>query len=104
MRFLIWSNEHQAWWRANGRGYTGHIEEAGRHTREQAERQVSESTLDGVLTVRREDPVTGVEYSQLSEVMVLAPEDIPGRTSVPCPAGSSCYMLDVDQDDRAVGS
>jgi len=26
---LIWSNEHQAWWRSNGRGYTNQLSEAG---------------------------------------------------------------------------
>ncbi len=27
--FLIWSNEHSAWWRANRAGYTIHLREAG---------------------------------------------------------------------------
>ena len=30
--WLIWSNEHKAWWNANKRGYTFIIEEAGRYS------------------------------------------------------------------------
>jgi hypothetical protein len=81
MRYLVWSNEHQAWWRGGHRGYTSSIEEAGRYERSDAEGIVAGATLDGLLTVRRTDPVTGIEYSQHSEVMVLAPEDIPGGES-----------------------
>ena len=75
--FLIWSNEHRAWWRPAERGYTDAIEEAGRYPRSQAESIVARATLDGLLTVRRTNLVTGEQYSQLSEVLMLAPEDIP---------------------------
>lgn len=34
--YLIWSNEHRAWWRANAQGYTTSHERAGRYTREEA--------------------------------------------------------------------
>ena len=34
--YLIWSNEHGAWWRPNAAGYTMRIEEAGRYSREEA--------------------------------------------------------------------
>lgn len=34
--YLIWSNEHRAWWRPNAHGYTVHIEQAGRYTRDEA--------------------------------------------------------------------
>lgn len=34
--FLIWSNEHKAWWGQNCRGYTNQVNRAGRYTREQA--------------------------------------------------------------------
>ncbi|AGL19525.1 hypothetical protein [Actinoplanes sp. N902-109] len=85
--YLLWSNEHQMWWRPDARGYTGAIEEAARFTRAAVERQVAVSTCDGQLTVRRTNPVTGEAYEQLSEVMVLAPESIgadrPGAGTVP---------------------
>lgn len=28
-RYLIWSHEHQMWWRENREGYTVHMHEAG---------------------------------------------------------------------------
>jgi len=35
--FLIWSNEHRAWWRPNSAGYTLSLGGAGRYGREEAE-------------------------------------------------------------------
>ncbi len=34
--YLIWSNEHRAWWRPNRLGYTEFHERAGRYTRDEA--------------------------------------------------------------------
>lgn len=34
--YLIWSNEHRAWWRPGRQGYTTNIHEAGSYTRENA--------------------------------------------------------------------
>lgn len=34
--YLIWSNEHHAWWRANSQGYARSIKEAGLYTRDEA--------------------------------------------------------------------
>ncbi len=34
--YLIWSNEHRAWWRPNARGYTLQLEKAGRYSRDEA--------------------------------------------------------------------
>lgn len=34
--YLIWSNEHRAWWRRASRGYTTSIIEAGRYSRDEA--------------------------------------------------------------------
>jgi hypothetical protein len=73
-QFLVWSNEHRMWWRANERGYTDSIEEAGRYSRREAEQIVASATLGGELAQRRVDPVTEREYAQMSEVLVLAPE------------------------------
>lgn len=75
--FLVWSNEHQQWWRGGQRGYTAVIDEAGRYSRAEAEGIVAKATCDGQLTYRGTDPYTGREYSHFSEVLVLAPEDIP---------------------------
>lgn len=32
LQWLIWSNEHRAWWRPNSMGYTIHRAAAGRYT------------------------------------------------------------------------
>lgn len=74
--FLIWSNQKRMWWRSFQSGYTQAIEEAGRYTR-----RAAEDIVDGMLVHHRVDPATGREYTQLDEVMVLAPEDIPGGES-----------------------
>lgn len=34
--YLVWSNEHGAWWRPNSQGYTTLIQAAGRYSREEA--------------------------------------------------------------------
>lgn len=75
--FVVWSNEHRMWWRPNGRGYTDSLDEAGRYDRAEAERIVARATCDGLLTYRRVNPMTGEEYSQSAEVLLLAPEDTP---------------------------
>jgi hypothetical protein len=36
MSYLIWSNEHRAWWRPNNAGYTTKFEATGRYSREDA--------------------------------------------------------------------
>lgn len=72
--YLIWSNQLAMWWRPAERGYTRVIEEAGRYTRDHAERIVANATCDGQLAHRRNNPVTGEDYTSFDEVMVLAPE------------------------------
>jgi len=34
--YLVWSNEHRAWWQAGGYGYSFGLNQAGRFTRDQA--------------------------------------------------------------------
>jgi hypothetical protein len=32
VQFRIWSNEHNSWWRADSRGYTTDVEQAGMYS------------------------------------------------------------------------
>lgn len=73
-KYLIWSNEHQLWWRPGHRGYTGYIEEAGRYDQDEAIDIVVKASCDLQLHITRTNPVTGEEYKQYPEVMVPAPE------------------------------
>lgn len=34
--FLVWSNQHRAWWRQDSAGYATDIREAGHYSREEA--------------------------------------------------------------------
>lgn len=72
--YLIWSNQKGMWWRADRRGYTQVIDEAGRYTRAEADAIVKSSTCDYALKVTRTDPISGVVYQSFDEVLVPAPE------------------------------
>lgn len=43
--FLIWSNEHRAWWAVGENGYTRKIEDAGRYPRARAIQIAQRATL-----------------------------------------------------------
>lgn len=34
--YLVWSNEHRAWWKPGAMGYTVHLKSAGLYTRAEA--------------------------------------------------------------------
>lgn len=35
-KWLVWSNEHRAWWRPNWQGYTVMLDQAGRYSKDEA--------------------------------------------------------------------
>ncbi len=72
--YLIWSNEHGAWWAPNGMGYTTVIETAGRYMTDEADRIIAKATLDGALTVTREGP-KGERLTVPPEVLVPVPAE-----------------------------
>jgi hypothetical protein len=74
VKYLIWSNQHQAFWRPDKRGYACYIEEAGRYDEAEAVQIVLKASCDFQLKTTRTNPITGEEYVQFPEVMVLAPE------------------------------
>ena len=44
-KFLIWSIEHDGWWRPGRCGYTIHLAEAGRYSREEAAAIVEDANI-----------------------------------------------------------
>lgn len=45
--WLVWSREHQAWWKAHRLGYTTHVLDAGLYTAEDAQEIVDHSWSRG---------------------------------------------------------
>lgn len=45
-RWLIWSNEHSAWWKPNGMGYTQSVADAGRYSFAEAMQIVRSACID----------------------------------------------------------
>lgn len=77
MDFLVWSNEHQQWWRANKTGYTRYIEEAGRYTEDEARTIVDDATVAHTLYSRAVDPLSMKVYRWYAEWAIPAPEGLP---------------------------
>lgn len=57
--WLVWSNEHRAWWKPGGYGYTTATHKAENFTKERAEEIVKQANI--------------VPHDPPNEVMVLAP-------------------------------
>ena len=41
IKYLVYSREHNLWWRSEAKGYTSQIDDAGRYTEEEADRHCS---------------------------------------------------------------
>jgi hypothetical protein len=61
-KYLIYSREHNAWWRPNSRGYTSRESDAGRYGYDEANRTCVGAGLD--------------DRDAVNEFMYLAPECI----------------------------
>jgi len=70
-RYLIWSNEHRAWWRPGGYGYTAVLLEAGRYSREKA-LHICRDALPTALHIGMISEIP-VRESDLDEVLRNAP-------------------------------
>lgn len=66
MMYLIWSNEHRAWWRGNRHGYTTRTDRAGQFSFEEA-RTICENAN------RYDQPLDKRPSTGINEVMVEAP-------------------------------
>lgn len=66
-RYLIWSNEHRAWWRPNRSGYTIFVEKAGRYSQAEAieqsrHRDQSKNEAPPEIPVREADMIAALTY------------------------------------------
>lgn len=65
MEYLIWSIEHGAWWRPEHFGYTLRLYEAGRYSREEAERIVTKANIvnfhECLIPIEAVENATGLE-------------------------------------------
>jgi len=48
MEYLVWSFEHNAWWKTGRRGYTTNIADAGKYSIEEAEKICSQANITGI--------------------------------------------------------
>lgn len=48
-KYLLWSTEHQMWWKSEGWGYTDIRDQAGRFSREYAVSVVTKSADSGTI-------------------------------------------------------
>jgi hypothetical protein len=62
--YLIWSNEHGAWWKPGSMGYTRSLREAGRYNYHQAADIVARASVNGMLRL---------ENGEFPEVMIAEP-------------------------------
>lgn len=79
--YLIWSNEHRAWWRPNGRGYTSDLAAAGRYSREDAMRTCALGRDGwGYKETPSEIPVAEVDALACIEAYTAAISALSGRS------------------------
>lgn len=76
--YLVWSNEHRAWWRPNNSGYTIHFEQAGRYSRDEA--------IKNSQTRSREEgepmPEIAIAEQDVIECRIIThPAGVPARTA-----------------------
>lgn len=67
MLFVIWSAEHNAWWRPDHNGYTSSLKDAGRYERDEAARIVRNANV----------PLPERGFLFVNEVMI--PVDLVGQ-------------------------
>lgn len=66
--YLVWSNEHRAWWAPLRRGYTTDIERAGRYERSEAIR-IAACAREGWARGRNPDDIAIPEADALEQAL-----------------------------------
>jgi hypothetical protein len=79
--YLIWSNEHTCWWRANSQGYSYDIKDVGRYSREEA-MKICKGANYGFMQDNGENP---------NEVPVLEADAIETMSAKPWKAPPKVY-------------
>ena len=85
--YLIWSNEHQLWWRPGSMGYTSSVDEAGRYERQEA-LDIASGSRDGWFYGEAPPEIA------ISETDVLAHERQPERKLRQSRAAQHKFILD----------
>jgi hypothetical protein len=108
LTYLLWSNKHSAWWRADARGYTYEQDQAGRYSEAEAIRYVVQSAQGGdlakvtcmVAAPHSWVPEDGDDLTEFSGTVLTIP-GLPG----PVPrasCGHPAEQLKLEQSDGSV--
>lgn len=79
-KYLIWSNEHNAWWRANSQGYARDIRHAGIYSRGEAV-EIARGSRNG-WSFERAPYEIAVSLADIPDHIRAA---LSGETVTPCP-------------------
>ena len=102
--WLVWSYEHDAWWRPNACGYTPHLYEAGLYSEEKAleiEREANRYTKPGKLN-ERAIPLAA-EMAKYAHLLAASPSPAP-QPSDPCDSKMAQFLRDTTGQDWAAMS
>lgn len=66
--YLVWSNEHRCWWRPERKGYTLHVQSAGRYSRADAI-EIARGSRNGWAEGRAPDEIAVAERDVMDQLL-----------------------------------
>lgn len=66
--YLVWSNQHRCWWRPDSKGYTLHVQSAGRYSRAEAI-AIARGARNGWAEGRAPDEIAVAERDVLDQLL-----------------------------------